>query len=112
VPRSFLAGRAALITPAAIVIVASTTVSTAQTVRVAIAATPPAPQVVGRCLGAAWNGLIGQSGSGQHRYRDGGEKGISQKCSHLKSPWLVSIHGHVSSAGREWFMENAELLEA
>jgi hypothetical protein len=87
------------------------TVSTAQAGRVAGTATAAAPEVVDRCLGAAGDGLIGQSGSGQGRHRDSREKRISQKYSHLNSPWLSSVYGHVSLAGTIWFMENAKFVE-
>jgi hypothetical protein len=103
--KSFLAGRAAIVSTAAIVVVVAATVSTAQAVLAANAATTAAPQIVGRGVGAAWDGLISQGGSGQSRYRDGGEECVSQKRSHLKSPWLVSVYGHVSLTERKWFTE-------
>jgi hypothetical protein len=86
VMKSFLAGRAAIVSPAAFVAVVVAIVSTAEAVRVANAATAAAPQIVGRGVGAAWDSLVGQGGSGQCRYRDGGKECISQKYSHLKSP--------------------------
>jgi hypothetical protein len=84
VVKSILAGRAAISTPAIVAVVVAI-VSAAQAARVAGAATAAGPHIVGLRVGAAY-GLIGQSGSGQSRYRDSGEEGISQKCSHLKSP--------------------------
>ncbi|WP_206526476.1 hypothetical protein, partial [Mesorhizobium sp. M7A.F.Ca.CA.001.12.2.1] len=83
-------------------------VSAAQAVRrPGITATAAGPEVVEVGFGTA-GGLIGHGGSGHARHRDSGKKGVSQKSSHLKSPWLVSVHGCVSLAGAKWFTEKCE----
>ncbi|MER8447968.1 hypothetical protein NKH52_32945 [Mesorhizobium sp. M1066] len=104
--RLFLAGRAAISAPAVIAITAMAIVSATQAVRrPGITATAAGPEVVEVGFGTAGGGLIGHGGSGHARHRESGKKGVSQKSSHLKSPWLVSVHGCVSQAGAKWFTE-------
>ncbi|WP_206631234.1 hypothetical protein [Mesorhizobium sp. M7A.F.Ca.MR.362.00.0.0] len=88
-----------------IAIAAMAIVSTPQAARrPGITATAAGPEVVEVGFGTA-GGLIGHGGSGHARHRESGKKGVSQKSSHLKSPWLVSVHGCVSLAEAKWFTE-------
>jgi hypothetical protein len=83
--RSVPAGRAAIASTAAIVVVVAAAIPAAKAIRIG-AATPAAPQIVGRDLGTAWDRLVGQCGSGQGRDRESSEECSAQKYSHLGSP--------------------------
>jgi hypothetical protein len=76
------------------------TVTAAQAIRTAGGAAATGPQIMKVGLGAR-HSLVGQSRSGQGRYRDSGEEGISQKSSHLNSPWLGFLSTAVCRRPRE-----------